>query len=79
MMNVLVVLLAKRALFYVVESLNSKVFSLAPLACSKLPVFCIYNSIAFQLIAFTISCTCRGELQYLPKVPGTFSKNYEKP
>ena len=45
MMNVMFLLLAKRTFPDVVEDVNSKNFSLAPIACSKLPSFYVNNVI----------------------------------
>ena len=59
MMNVMLVLLAKRVFFNIIEDINSK-FLLSLLTCSKPPALCMNNAISFQLITFTISRTYLG-------------------
>ena len=61
MMNVMFVVLANRALSNVIEEVNSKKFSLAPLARSRPSLICIIITINLELRSFMISCTFRGD------------------
>ena len=61
MMNVMFVLFANRAFSNVIDGVNSKTVSLAPLACSKPPSLYLSNIIDLWLIAFTISCAVKGD------------------
>ena len=57
MMNVMFVLLAKRAFSDVIEDVYSENISLAPLSCSKSIAFCLNSAIYLLLTTFTISRT----------------------
>ena len=63
MMNVVFILLANEAFSDVIESMNSKKFLLAPLACSRPPSFHKYNVIDLWLITFTMSRAIRETTQ----------------
>ena len=59
MIGVVLVLLAKGTFCDVTEGVNSKHFSLAPLACSRLPSFHKNNVTGLWFLKFTISRTNR--------------------
>ena len=55
MMNVFFVIIAKRVISDVLGGLNSKCFSLAPLASSKLPFFCVNMHLSYSFLAIHVS------------------------
>ena len=67
MMNVVFSLLAKGAYSDVIGGVNSKTFSLAPLAFSRSPPSFHKNSVIdLWLITFTISRKIRGTTSFYP-------------
>ena len=69
MMNVVFALLAKGAFSDVIESVHSKKFSLALLACSRSPPSFHRNSVIdLWLITFTISPTIREATSFYPQL-----------
>ena len=68
MMNVMSTLLATRAFSSVINGMDQKHFSLAPLASSKLPAFCINNAINLKFITLTIYHTFRGGTSFYPQL-----------
>ena len=62
--EVMFVLIAKMASSDVIEGMNSKDVSLAPLARLKLPFFCNDTGISLNLITFAKSRAFRGKLAF---------------
>ena len=58
-MNIMLVLLAKRALCIILEGMNSQHFLLSLLACSSLIFLCYFNFVAY--IIFTIWHVFKGD------------------
>ena len=68
MMSTIFVLLAKGAFADIMEGVNSKKFSLSPLASSRPPSFHKHSVINLRFITFKLSHTSRETTSFYPQL-----------